>query len=210
VSELGDQLLAVHDGLDGAGIQHAIGGAIALGYCVLEPRGTRDVDINVFVEPQRARDVFAAMPEGVELSGVQLEQAERDGQTRLQWGSTPVDLFFSVLAFHDRVQAHVREVPFEGRTIPVLDCTGLAVFKAMFSRTRDWADIEAMVEARTLDFDEVIWWIREMVGDDERVKKLTALRGSRRSQAEPPPLRPATSAAQAGKAQAGNPQDESG
>jgi hypothetical protein len=192
VTELGDQLLAVHDGLDGADIPHAIGGAIALGYCVLEPRGTRDVDVNVFVDPQRARDVFAAMPEGVELSGVQLEHAERDGQVRLRWGITPIDLFLSVLPFHDRVQAHIREVPFEGRTIPVLDCTGLAVFKAMFDRTRDWADMEAMVEARTIDFDEATHWIREMVGDDERVEKLAALRASRRSQAEPPPLWSAT------------------
>jgi hypothetical protein len=190
VTELGDQLLAVHDGLDGAGIPHAIGGAIALGYCVLEPRGTRDVDVNVFVDPQRARDVFAAMPEGVEVSGLQLEHAERDGQVRLRWGITPIDLFLSVLPFHDRVQAHIREVPFEGRTIPVLDCTGLAVFKAMFDRTRDWADMEAMVEARTIDFDEATHWIREMVGDDERVQKLAALRAVRRSQAEPPPLWP--------------------
>jgi hypothetical protein len=196
VSELGDQLLAVHDGLDAAGIPHAIGGAIALGYCVLEPRGTRDVDVNVFVDPQRARDVFAAMPEGVELSGVQLEHAERDGQVRLHWGITPIDLFLSVLPFHDRVQTHVREVPFEGRTIPVLDCTGLAVFKAMFDRTRDWADMEAMVEARTIDFDEATRWIREMVGDDERVEKLAALRAGRRSQGEPPPLRPAIGTAQ--------------
>jgi hypothetical protein len=191
VSELGDQLLAVHDGLDAAGIPHAIGGAIALGYCVLEPRGTRDVDVNVFVEPQRARDVFAAMPEGVELSGEALEQAERDGQVRLKWGITPIDLFLSVLPLHDRVESHVKEVPFEGRTIPIVDCTGLAVFKAMFARPRDWVDIEAMIEARSLDVDEAIRWIREMVGDDERVEKLTALRGSRRSQGEPPPLRPA-------------------
>lgn len=189
MSELGDQLLAVHDGLDAAGIPHAIGGAIALGYCVLEPRGTRDVDINVFVEPQRARDVFAAMPEGVELSGAALEQAERDGQVRLKWGITPIDLFLSVLPFHDRVASHVKEVPFEGRTIPIVDCTGLAVFKAMFARPRDWVDIEAMIEARSFDVDEAIRWIRKMVGDDERVEKLTALRADRRSQAEPPPLR---------------------
>jgi hypothetical protein len=78
---------------------------------VLEPRGTRDVDVNVFVDPQRARDVFAAMPEGVEVSGLQLEHAERDGQVRLRWGITPIDLFFSVLPVHDRVQAHIREVP---------------------------------------------------------------------------------------------------
>ncbi len=195
----------MHDGLDAAGIPHAIGGAIALGYCVLEPRGTRDVDVNVFVEPQRARDVLAAMPEGVEFSGVQLDQAERDGQARLNWGITPIDLFLSVLPFHDRVQAHVREVPFEGRTIPVLDCTGLAVFKAMFSRPQDWVDIEAMVEARSLDVNEASHWIREMVGDDERIEKLTALRASRRSQAEPPPLRLPQSPAAGGTAQ-----DESG
>jgi hypothetical protein len=190
MSELGDQLLAVHDGLAAAGIPHAIGGAIALGYCVLEPRGTRDVDVNVFVPPERARDVFAALPAGVEVSGAQLEQAERDGQVRLRWGITPVDLFLSVLPFHDRVEAHVRLLPFEGHTIPVLDCTALAVFKAMFDRARDWVDIEAMVEARSLDVDDAIHWIREMAGDDPRIEKLTELWAGRRSQGEPPPLRP--------------------
>ncbi len=164
MSELGVQLLAVHDGLRAAGIQHAIGGAIALGYCVFEPRGTRDVDVNVFVGPERAREVFAAMPQGVEFSGAQLEKAERDGQVRLYWGITPVDLFLSVLPFHDWAESHVREVPFEGRAIPVLDCTGLAVFKAMFSRTKDWADIEAMAEARALDFDQGLRWLSEMAG----------------------------------------------
>lgn len=166
MSELGDQLLAVHDGLDAAGITHAIGGAIALAYCVLEPRGTRDVDVNVFVEPQRAREVFAAMPEGVEVSGEALERAERDGQVRLQWGITPIDLFLSVLPLHDHVAKHVRTVPFEGRTIPVLSCTGLTVFKAMFDRPRDWVDIEAMVESRAIDLDEAIKWVSEMAGAD--------------------------------------------
>ncbi len=178
MSELGDRLLAVHDGLEAAGIQHAIGGAIALGYCILEPRGTRDVDVNVFVGPERAREVFAAMPQDVEISGAQLEKAERDGQVRLFWGITPVDLFLSVLPFHDWAEAHVRRVPFEGRTIPVLDCTGLAVFKAMFSRTKDWADIEAMAEARTLDFDEALRWLAEMAGPESAEYERFAALGS--------------------------------
>ncbi|HXD53522.1 MAG TPA: hypothetical protein VN618_02090 [Solirubrobacteraceae bacterium] len=189
MSALGDQLLAVHDGLDAARIPHAIGGAIALGYCVLEPRGTRDVDVNVFVHPGRAREVLAAMPDGVAVSGLDLDHAERDGQVRLYWGITPIDLFMSVLPFHDRVESHVRQVPFEGRTIPVLDCTGLAVFKAMFDRPRDWVDIEAMVEARSLDLDDAVHWIRELVGEDPRIERLTALPAARRSQAEPLPLR---------------------
>ena len=164
MSELGDQLMAIHDALDVAAVPHAIGGAIALGYCTLEPRGTRDVDLNVFVGPDRVREVFAALPEGVEVSGAKLEAAERDGQVRLRWAMTPIDVFLSVLPFHDHVQAHVRLVPFEGRTIPVLDCTALAVFKAMFSRPRDWVDIEAMLEARALDLDETLRWVAEMAG----------------------------------------------
>jgi hypothetical protein len=175
VSELGDQLLAIHDALDDARIPHAIGGAIALGYCTLEPRGTRDLDVNVFIGPERAKDVFTALPEGVEFSGVHLEQAEKDGQVRLRWGATPIDVFLSVLPFHDHVQAHVRVVPFEGRTIPVLGCTGLAVFKAMFDRPRDWVDIEAMFEARAVDLDEARRWVVEMVGEDARAEKLSAL-----------------------------------
>jgi hypothetical protein len=178
VSELGDQLLAIHNALDAAHIPHAIGGAIALGYCTLEPRGTRDVDVNVFLAPERAKDVFAALPDGVKFSGLSLEQAERDGQVRLRWGTTPVDLFLSVLPFHDHVAAHVRLVPFEGHTIPVLGCTGLAVFKAIFDRPRDWVDIEAMVEARAVDLDEAVRWIGEMAGPaSPEAQRLMTLRG---------------------------------
>jgi hypothetical protein len=174
VSELGDRLLAVHDALDRAGIPHAIGGAIALGYCTLEPRGTRDLDVNVFVGPDRVKDVFAALPEGVAISGLGLEQAERDGQVRLWWEQTPIDLFFSVLPFHDQVAAAVRQVSFEDRSIPVLDCTALAVFKAMFDRTRDWADIEAMVEARALDLKEASRWVSEMAGPESAAARKLA------------------------------------
>lgn len=176
MSDLADLLFAVHDALERAGIPHAVGGAIALAYCTLDPRGTRDLDVNVFVGTERAREVFAVLPDGVEVSGLRLEQLERDGQVRLRSGTTPVDLFMSVLPFHDHVAAHVRHVPFEGRTIPVLDCTGLAVFKAMFDRPRDWVDIEAMVEARSLDLEEAQRWVIEIVGEDARAEKLAALR----------------------------------
>ena len=41
------------------------GGAIALAYCTLDPRGTRDLDFNVFVGAERAREVFAALPDKI-------------------------------------------------------------------------------------------------------------------------------------------------
>ncbi|HEY7933558.1 MAG TPA: hypothetical protein VID48_07010 [Solirubrobacteraceae bacterium] len=185
-----DRMLAVHDGLRAARIPHAIGGAIALGYCTIEARGTQDVDVNVFVSPSRSREVLAALPDGVRVRGVDVEAAERDGQVRLLWDATPIDLFFSVLPFHDEVERNVRYVSFGNRTIPVLDCAGLAVFKAMFARPRDWVDIEAMVEARSFDVEEVSRWIREIVGEDSRIEKLADVYENRRSQSEPPPLFP--------------------
>ena len=121
------------------------------------------------------------------MTGRRLEILERDGQVRLKAGAIPLDLFLSVLPFHDHVAEHVRWVPFEGRSIPILSCTALAVFKAMFDRPRDWADIEAMVEARSLDVGEAIAWIREMVGEDPRLARLAGMPSQRSSQAEPPP-----------------------
>jgi hypothetical protein len=189
VSDLSELLFAVHDSLEKAGIPHAVGGAIALGYCTLDPRGTRDLDFNVFVGTERAREVLAALPDAVEVSGDRLERFERYGQVRLRSGATPVDLFLNVLPFHDHVARHIRNVPFEGRTIPILSCTALVVFKAIFDRTQDWADIEAMVEARSFDPDEASEWIREMLGDDRRIEQLAAAQERRRSQGEPRPLR---------------------
>jgi hypothetical protein len=176
MSELGDRLLAVHDALELARIPHAIGGAIALGYCTLEPRGTRDLDVNVFVGPDRVKDVFAALPHQVQITALNLEQAERDGQVRVWWEQTPIDVFFSVLPFHGEVAKNVRHVPFEQRTIPVVGCTALAVFKAMFDRTRDWADIEAMIEANSVDVEDALAWVAEMAGaDSPAASKLAAL-----------------------------------
>jgi hypothetical protein len=143
----------------------------------------------VFVSPSRTREVLAALPEGIRVRGRDVEVAERDGQVRLLWDATPIDLFFSVIPFHDAVQRNIRHVPFGDRTIPVLDCTALAIFKAFFGRPRDWVDIEAMIEARSIDVEEAIRWIREMIGEDSRIDKLEELRDNRRSQAEPPPLR---------------------
>jgi hypothetical protein len=178
VSLLADRLLAVDEALSRAELPHAFGGAIALGYCTLEPRGTRDLDLNVFVAPDRVKEVFAALPDGVTVTALNVEQAERDGQVRVWWQDTPIDVFLDVLPLHAEVAREVRRVPFAGGTIPVLGCGALAVFKAMFDRTRDWADIEAMVEAKALDIEATAARVRALEGDDsQRARRLLELRG---------------------------------
>jgi len=154
----------VHDALDAAGHLHAFGGAIALAYCTGEPRGTRDLDVNVFAKPHSARDVLRALPPDVEVDERDIGAAEAEGQVRVWWGDTPIDVFLDLDDFHTQIAARREVVPFEGREIPVLQCTDLAVFKALFDRTRDWADIEDMAAAGTLDIPRVQAWLEELTG----------------------------------------------
>ncbi|HEY1359546.1 MAG TPA: nucleotidyl transferase AbiEii/AbiGii toxin family protein [Thermoleophilaceae bacterium] len=170
---LAERLLELHGRLSEAGIAHAFGGAIALAYWTLEPRGTRDIDINLFLPASEAERVLAVLPSGVAHDDATMRAIEREGQTRVWWDDTPLDLFFSYEPLHDEAARNRREVPFEGKRIPVLGPVELAVFKAMFDRTRDWADIEAMLEAGNLDVDAVHDHLVKLVGEDDgRVARL--------------------------------------
>jgi hypothetical protein len=65
---------------------------------------------------------------------------------------------------------------FSKKELPFLSCLDLAVFKAFFNRTRDWADLEAMRDAGTLDVDEVRRILKEYLGpEDVRDEKLREL-----------------------------------
>jgi hypothetical protein len=174
MSLLARRLTAIDDALSRAGLPHAFGGAIALAYCTEEPRGTRDLDVNVFADPGRAEDVLAALPDGVLSGAADLAELRRVGQVRLWWQDTPVDLFLNVHSFHQEVAVAVRRVAFAGRTIPVLGCTQLAVFKALIGRTKDWADIEAMLERGSLDAAEVAASLARIVGADHPASRRMA------------------------------------
>jgi hypothetical protein len=137
-----------------------------LAYCIEQPRATADIDVNVFVAPTDAKRVFKALPRGVEVTAADRRVAERDGQVRLMWERTPVDLFFSYHPLHELAASRWREVPFSATTIPILGCTDLTVFKAFFARTRDWADIETMAVAATVDDTEALRWAGELLGTD--------------------------------------------
>ena len=173
---LARRLLAVHASLDAARVPHAFGGAIALAYCTGEPRGTRDIDVNVFVGPDRAEDVLSALPGGVAVPADGANTVRDVGQVRLWWADTPIDLFFDVHEFHVEVESQVREVPLSGTVIPVLGCTALAVFKVVFNRTKDWADIEAMFEMEAVDSVELLGWVTRLFGSaDSRLGRLQKL-----------------------------------
>jgi len=170
---LPERLVALHKALAQKRIPHAFGGAIALAYWTRDPRGTSDIDVNVFLPVGKARRALDAMPDGVEIPPGTEDVIARDGQVRLWWDGTPVDLFFDYVPVHGDAARNRRRVPFEGIRIPVLGPVELAVFKVMFDRTRDWADIEAMVAAGSLDLDAVRSSLQPLLdADDHRFTRL--------------------------------------
>jgi hypothetical protein len=160
---LPERLLAIHRALARRRVPHAFGGAIALAYCTLDPRATNDIDVNLFVPAERSDRALRALPEAIAQPEGTSEVIEREGLVRLWWEDTPIDLFFDYAPIHAEAAKHRRVVPFAGTRIPVLGPVELAVFKVMFDRTRDWADIEAMAAARTLDVAAVTSSLKTMI-----------------------------------------------
>ena len=170
---LAERIVALHRALGDGGIPHAFGGAIALAYWTLDPRGTSDIDLNLFVPAAEAESALAALPEGVEVPAGTAQAIARDGQVRVFWDETPLDLFFDYAPIHTDAARHRAVVPFSGVELPILGPVELAVFKAMFDRTRDWADLEAMAAAGTLDVEAVRSALAPMVAaDDPRFARL--------------------------------------
>jgi hypothetical protein len=173
---LAERVLALDHAL--APVPHAFGGALALAYYA-EPRATIDIDINLFVAPDRYPDVADALRElGVDVDRADVsETVARDGQVRVMWDDTPVDLFFAYDAFHDAAARATRTVPFGDAAIPILAGTHLMVCKAVFDRPKDWVDIDAMLDANApIDTAEVLRWVGRIAGDtDPRYERSAAL-----------------------------------
>ena len=173
--------MALSRALDRAGLRHALGGALALGYHVSEPRGTRDIDVNVTVDPADPQGLFDSLPQQVQWSAQDVDRASRDGQVRLFWPvedelPLPVDLFLPQHEFHGVVAGRSELVPMLDALVPVLSATDLTVFKVLFDRRKDWGDIEALVRFGQVDQPEVVRWLSDIVGaDDDRISRFEAL-----------------------------------
>lgn len=177
MTTLTEKIVAVHRSLDAAGTAHAFGGALALAWCTERARGTIDIDVNVFCDATRAADAVAGLPDQVVCTAEDLALLQRDGQARLWWDGTPVDVFLDTTDFHRAAADRTRTHPFAGAEVPFLACDDLAVFKAFFDRTKDWADLEEMAAAGTLDVDGVVGVLAHHLGvDDHRIARLQALR----------------------------------
>lgn len=146
-----DLVLQVHDALDAADLAHGFGGALALAY-IAQPRGTVDVDVNVFSPTSTIDDILGAFAEiGLNPERNRAEWLPSAG-IRLRRASEPfpVDVFPSL---DDHIYAEIERRcvrrPFgpSQQPLPFLSAEDLAVFKLSFGRDKDWVDLRAIVAA---------------------------------------------------------------
>jgi hypothetical protein len=166
--------------LEDAGISHAIGGAVALGVHGV-PRGTLDVDVNVFVEDAELPGVIAVL-HGLGIDVVEeaaLARARRDGMFVGNWTGMRIDVFTPSIPFSREAERTRVPVPApDGRSDWFLAAEALAVFKLLFARPKDFVDLERLVAVQgpNLDRAYVRRWIVEMMGEnDERVRRWDAI-----------------------------------
>lgn len=180
-----ERAVLLHEALDAAGIPHALGGALALAYHVEDARGTNDIDLNVSIDADSPEPLFTALPAELPWSQDDIDNVRRAGQVRLYWPHPdgpptqpiPVDLFLPQDDFHAVVAARTELVPMLDTTVPIISATDLTILKALFSRGKDWADIEELLRYGAVAVDEVARWLIELVGeDDPRLGRLAELR----------------------------------
>lgn len=169
----------IADALEAAGLPHAIGGALALAIAGV-PRGTADVDVNVFVGEDRLGDVLATLGAlGIEAdANAAAAQARRDGMFVARWDGMRIDVFLPSIPFaHEAGRTRIRVTDDSGWSGWFLSAEAIAVFKLLFFRGKDVVDLERLVAVRDdLDHAYVRRWIVDMMGeDDERVARWDSL-----------------------------------
>ncbi len=171
----------IADSFEAAKIPYGIGGALALAIAGV-PRGTADVDVNVFVSADRLPEVIAALAHvGVEVTEhAATAQAQVDGMFVGRWDGMRIDVFLPSIPFAvEAGQTRVRVTDDAGWSGWFLSAEAIAVFKLLFFRGKDIVDLERLIAVNdTLDRDYVRRWIVEMMGeDDERVLRWDAITG---------------------------------
>jgi hypothetical protein len=168
-----DVVTALIEALERAGLPYALGGAIAYSAWA-EPRATRDVDLNLWVDLHELELAFAVLQHaGVVVDRQAATQSARErGMFVAHHGVYRVDVFIPSVPFYDEVLLRRQRVRLAGRDTWVLSPECLAVFKMLFYRPKDVADVGRMLDIIGPSFDRA--FVRSvlagMLGEaDERV-----------------------------------------
>jgi hypothetical protein len=171
------KIVSLHEMLDSVGVPHQFGGAIALAW-YRNPRATTDIDVNVTLPPAAAEPVLGLLSRlGVTVTPEDRATIARDGQARLDWAGSYLDVFFATTDLHLEMAQLARMVRFGPVDIPILAPEHLIVCKAIFDRPKDWLDIEEILLWGTeVDAARTLHWVGEILGPEaEQYTRLARL-----------------------------------
>ncbi len=165
--DLTSKIISLHEMLDAAGVTHQFGGAIALAW-YRNPRATTDIDVNLTLPPDAAEPILLMLARlGVTVAVEDRELIAVDGQARLDWGGSFLDVFFATMDLHFEMAEYARVVRFGAVDIPILAPEDLIICKAVFNRPKDWLDIEEMLRWGTkVDADRALGWVGVLLGPE--------------------------------------------
>lgn len=162
---------ALGDRFDEAGLPYAFGGALALGVWSV-PRATVDVDVSVFVPPERLDDVFHAL----ERAGALIpyddarERVDKAGPFIVRLLGIRVGIFVAHHPLHDDMAARRRSIrdPF-GDPRWYLSPEDVALTTLIYHRPKDVIDLERLfaVQRDQLDLDYIRGWLQRIVSADD-------------------------------------------
>ncbi|HID78437.1 MAG TPA: hypothetical protein EYP56_20910 [Planctomycetaceae bacterium] len=160
-TDVAEQLAAA---LDAEGYDYAFGGAISLGYWG-QPRGTVDVDLTLFLAPDKPSECVRCLQQiGCDLdAAASVGSLQELGFCRVFYRGVPVDVFLPIAPFYEVARERRKKV-YIGRTVVVIwDAESLAVFKMVFFRRKDLADVEQILRCQRPTLDR--GWIRTQLID---------------------------------------------
>jgi hypothetical protein len=168
--DVADAARSIADALEEAGIDYAIGGALAYAYYGI-PRATNDIDLNVFPSsfaiPELVRALLHAGCEIDQPRVVEQLSTGNDASARcLGWR---VDIFAPSLPVHESARERRVSHPLQGRSAQFLSAEDLMVFKILYYRTIDVADLERLilVQRDRLDTAYVRLWLDRLLPKDD-------------------------------------------
>jgi len=172
--------------LEDIGCDYALGGAIALA-CWAEPRGTVDADVSFYLpikEPGKTIAVLHAINAEFSESKVRESLAEH-GFCRAQFLGRRLDVFLPIATIYEAARPRRKRMPIGDRQVMIWDAETLCVFKMMFFRRKDLADVEAILRSQgeNLDLSWVVGQLIDMYGNrDPRVSQWNELVGETRAE----------------------------
>lgn len=148
--------------LDQQSQDYALGGAIALGFWA-NPRGTLDVDLTLFLPPERPGECIWLLGDiGCDVTASEAQKSlSEHGFCRAMCGEFRVDVFLPTTPFYEVARTRRRRVDLEGQSVMIWDAECLTVFKMMFFRDKDLVDIKQMLRTQGPDFDRT--WVRNQL-----------------------------------------------